>query len=104
MEADRSHKTIHRQRGVGEELREPAGGDPEGELELKAPFARRDPALREPEIVEVGRRDVGDAPFVPEDLDAFPEPRHGSLALDRRERAARDLTEPFERVVHRAAG
>ncbi len=83
--AERSDEAVERKGCFADQLGKASRPRPIAELDLEQPLRSRHVPLREVQVVQVPRVDVGDAPPVPPDLDGLPQPRDLHLAVDRRE-------------------
>ena len=88
---------------LSEEFREPAVRLLQREVQLEEAFAGGHEALREPQVLERVRGEVGHAVPVAEHLDGSSETGGGELPAEREQGCGCRGSEPVEEVGHRSA-
>jgi hypothetical protein len=97
---DGADESIDGNRQLAEQLGESSGAQAPHELDLEQALGRHHVALREEQVVEVPRVDVGDPPAVADDLHLLAEAGSSDLALDRRQPPPSVLLQALDPVAH----
>ena len=98
VEPDGAREPVLVECALAEELAEPSVGRAQGELQLEQPLAGGHDPVREPEIVERGRLDVGHAPGIAPHSHRFTEALDAELPAGREQRPRRHRAQAGHRV------